>query len=720
MSASNGQQFYVGATGRRHERYNTEDTSGGQDLGTACPTSTGQASDDDSTDAENELPIKPPPLPQRRKMVQSSSVGPVVGQFLVFQFPALASTTALLILYLNHVSWNPTADQLGGLLVAAKVHETWIIASLFNIVIYHIHHGLLGHRGIPYGFLTAPFQLTSPLYLLTSEFWSCLRSADMHSALLALLLIVSFVLAALAGASSGIVIIPKLGWRAVRESMEEIWSSTGRAVPGIAGYVISPSASVFPLNIDLSTVPEICINGSSGVSSSSRCPYSGVTDSSAALYANFGDIGNWPDTVNLTISNNDLRTIHLFSDFRYGQLTVATTPLSSVENILFFAGLDSRIWREEPVKLVADLRDAHGGVVPMKQPRVITQCSDTAEGVQGLTSNSPYYEFRLLRYFYPQFNFTMPKAIFQEALDSEMYMGFIDVGDYLPDSIDISVAIWTRESRFREDLSICLVDARWVETDAWLLPMDAGSKIQHSVTINTNETTTYGNVSSTGDKLIHIDPAWGNLLNQSLDSSTLVPTASNVTSVFGLLTQYLHRDSGFSSGTTYNNLASGLTVVLASALASVPSGPAQRVEWHSKGPWKPDTNHWRDGQVPFQQIQDSGDYALLTASYYENVYSYNFGDITTVLSWVVLFAHSLLVLVHLVVLYVWGGRASKRWARLGEVLCLALNSRPTDLLTNASAGVRGSVIDSRVDGLISCIQSKKEKSVYPINLKYLV
>ncbi|KAI0414702.1 hypothetical protein F5X98DRAFT_238752 [Xylaria grammica] len=724
MPASNGQQSFIGATGiglgssryhnidpadggehwdgdgyDRHSfqqaygKRDADDASDGRGLSTLRLTGTQQTSDDDPIDPKDEIiPIKAPSLPERRKMIQSSSVAPAIGQFLVFQFPALASTTALLILYLKNVSWNPTADQLAALLVAAKVHETLIIASLFNIVIYHIRRGLLGRRGIPYGFLTAPFQLMSPLYLFTSEFWSCLRSANVHSALLALLLVVSFVLAALAGASSGIIIIPKLGWRVLPESLEEIWSSSGRTVPGLAGYAVSPSTSVFPLNVDLSIVPEICMNASLGTSGSSRCPYYGLTDSSAALYTNFGDIGNWPDSVNLTISNTDLRTMNYFSDFLYGQLTVATTPLMFVESTLFSGSIESRAWQNDPLKLVADLRDANSDVIPMKQPRVITQCSDTADGVQEQETDSPYYDFRILRFFYPQFNFTVPKAVFQDALDSNTHLGFIDVSEYLPDSIDTSVAIWTREALYGEYLSICLVDARWVETDAWILPLDAGSKIQHSLTINTNQTTTYGNVSSTGDDLIRIDPAWGNLLNHSLDSYAPVPIASNVTSVFALLAQYLNSDSYPSYGTTYNNLASGLTVVLAEALATVPGSRAWRVEWHSEGPWKPDPNYNQGQKVPFQQIQDLGDYALLTAGRYENVYSYSFSDVTTVLSWVVLFGHYLLVLVHLVVLCVHGGRTSKRWGRLGELMCLALNSRPTDLLRNTSAGVRGSGI----------------------------
>ncbi|KAI1742918.1 hypothetical protein F4680DRAFT_410462 [Xylaria scruposa] len=654
-----------------------EDTStfqeGREDLNTVRQ----QTRDDDPTDLKDSA--KAPSLPQRRKTIQSSAVESALAQFLVFQFPALSFTTGLLILYLKCTSWNPTPDQLGALVVAAKIHETLIITSLFDMVMYHIRRGLLGRRGIPYGFLTAPFQLTSPLYLFTSEFWSCFRSTNMHSVLLALLLVVSIVLASLAGASSAFIIVPKLGWRAL--PTEEICKNCSEILRVIPGHAIPPSMPVFPSNINLSMVSEICLDASADTLGH-NCPYDGLTDSSTALYANFESIGNWPglyNTVNLTISNTDLRTITYYSRDENSQMVAATTPLICVENIL---SVDSYKWsalRKEPVKIVADLHDANGNAMVMKQPRVITQCSD-GSGVQGQYTGSQYYHFRVLQLFYPEFNFTVPKFVFQDALESKTNLGFIDVKDYLPYSINTSVAIWTRETLDNNDIGICLIDARWVETDAWIFPLNAGSKIQHSVTINTNHTT-YGNVSSFGDDLIHIDPAWGNLLNQTLDSGSLVPVSLNATSVFGLITQ-LRRDY---SGTTSNALASKLTIVLTEALAMVPSRQAWFVQRHSKDrSWGPLETYNSSEQIE--------DYALLKPSRYENVYSYNFSEITTGLSWIVLFYHYLLVLVHLIVLCAHGGRTSKRWGRLGEIMCLALNSRSTSLLTNTSAGVKGSKI----------------------------
>jgi hypothetical protein len=658
-------------------------------------------------------PDKAPPLPQRPKVIQSSSLGPAIRQIFLFQLPALAFTTALLVLYVKQISWNPTANQLGALLVAAKIHETLIIASLFHILYYHIRRGLLGRRGIPYGFLTAPFQLLSPFYLFTSEFWSGLRHANLHSALLALLVVVAFILSALTGASSGIIILPKLGWRALPESMEDLWSSTGRSIPGIAGYVMSTSTAVFISKIDLSAVPNNCMNITSGASSSKGCPFRDLTDSSAAIYTNFGEIGSWPETVNLSISSKDRRTISYYSSLEYGQLAVATTPLSSVENVFYSAAVDWFYSRHDTIKLAARLHNANGDAVTMKQPRVITQCSDTSTDIQGKETSSPYYDFRILRFFYQQFTFTVPMAVFQDALDSGTHLGFIDVNEYLPNSIKTSVAIWTRDSLDDEYISICLVDARWLESDPWLFPLDAGAKIQHTLIIDKNETTTYTNLKA--DNLIHIDPSWCNLLNQTLHSSASGSLSSNATSVFELLTQYLNNDdrSSFST-TTYNRLAAGLTIILAEALSLVPYNRGWRVEWSSGGPWKPDPNYNVD--PPFSQIGELEDYTLLSAEHYQNVYAYDFGEITTILSWIVLFLHYLLVLVHLIVVRVHRGRTSSTWGRLGELVCLALNSRPSSLLTNTGAGVLGSQIwelnasvrDTGVEGRVELVLSNSK------------
>ncbi|KAI0864093.1 hypothetical protein F4860DRAFT_467034 [Xylaria cubensis] len=608
-------------------------------------------------------------------MIRSIAIGHILTHFLVFQFPSLAFTTFLLGLYLTPQSWNPTANQLGALLIAAKVHEALIITSLFDIAMYHIRRGLLGHRGIPYGFLPAPFQLTSPLYLFTPEFWSCLRSTNLHSGLLALLLVLSVVLAALAGASSGIIIIPKLGWRALPPDLE-------------AGVMIAPSKRVYPLKIDLSSVTEACLENSlSKDMPSDDCPFQGLvengrlTDYDVNLYANLGDGSprHSPDTINLTISNFDLRSMNYWNSGQ-GQLITATTPLKSVESVL--SNIDKWILSSaNPIKLVADIRDANGDAITLKQPRVITQCLATGYSHK---TDPAYYEFYVERLFYPQFTFTVPTDVFQDALVSDVNLGFIDVNEYLPNSINASIAIWTWIPRtgYGDRLTICLVDARWVETNAWILPLNTGSKVQHSLAIDTNQT--YENVSSTSDDLIRIDPAWGNFLDQPiLHPPALFPLILNRTSVFGLLKRYLRPDALVLDNPAFT----GLTIILTGALATVPGSWNRPAISEFKGPWKVSV-----ADAGYSPPNLTEDHAVVSTTVYENAYSYGFSEVTTILSWVVLFSHYLFVLVHLIVLCVHGRRVSMRWGRLGDVISLALNSRPADLLTNPSAGVKGSKI----------------------------
>ncbi|KAI1119841.1 hypothetical protein F5Y10DRAFT_283739 [Nemania abortiva] len=609
---------------------------------------------------------------QRLKVVQSDSLRPAIKQVLLFQLPPLAFTSALLGLYLKRIYWNPTSDQLSALLVASKVHETLIVASSFHILYYHIRRGLLGRSGIPFGFLTAPFQLTSPFYLLTSEFWSGVRYMSSKSALLASLVIVTFLLSALAGASSGIIILPRLGWHTLplQESSD---FTNGKLV----GYAILDSEAIFPSIIDLSIIPNVCLNPGDHPEHPAHCPFSDLTDASAAIYTNFVERGYWPLSyeANLTISGTDIRLINFWRNFSTPSLgfSVATTPLSYVRDIFGSTITSFTGSQHGMIKLTAELH-ANGDVVAMKQPRVTTQCSSDV-GIRGSRDNTPYYEFVIDQSFYAPFNFTVPVSIFQYDLERDKEFGFIDVNQYLPKSVRASVAIWVRNN---SGVKLCLVDARWMESDAWIIPSDTRSKILHSLTLNTSHNRKYANLDV--ESFIHINPSWCDLLNQRLYDSRPLSLSSNASSVFELLVAY----------STFSGIEAGLTIILADALSAVPNSRTWHIERYKLGAWKPNgANNDVDGALAFSRISNSEDYMILSVGYYHNLYTYSFSGTTTILSWIVLLLHFLLVSIHILVLIMHGGRMSDSWGRLGELVCLAFNSQPTNLLENTGAGVTG-------------------------------
>ncbi|KAK0631533.1 hypothetical protein B0T14DRAFT_559322 [Immersiella caudata] len=206
---------------------------------------------------------------EKPKVVCVKSLKRSLVQFLIFHFPPIVVTLGLLSVYVLRISWGVGNDGLGALLFAAKVHETLIIGSLFHILFYHIRRGLLGPDGIPFGFLTAAFQLSSPFYLINSSFLAPLlryRPVTFSSSVLTTVLVVTFTVAALAGASSGIVMIPRLDWWEI--DLHKVNDSLTVGGIGLClrldhlQAIVSPVERLYPTTIDPQSYPFDC--GESG------------------------------------------------------------------------------------------------------------------------------------------------------------------------------------------------------------------------------------------------------------------------------------------------------------------------------------------------------------------------------------------------------------------------------------------------------------------------
>ena len=80
---------------------------------------------------------------EKPKKVSSTRLRRAIIDFVLFQVPSVAVTVFLLVLYIRRFTWYPNPTQLSGLLFAARVHESLIVASLFQILYYHIRRSLL-------------------------------------------------------------------------------------------------------------------------------------------------------------------------------------------------------------------------------------------------------------------------------------------------------------------------------------------------------------------------------------------------------------------------------------------------------------------------------------------------------------------------------------------------------------------------------------------------
>jgi len=603
-----------------------------------------------------------------RKRVFYTSVGMSLIQFGLFHFPAIGATATLLVLHILQFYWNPRTNELSALLFAAKVHESLILASLFHIVYYHIRRGLLSTHGIPFGYLVSAFQLNSPFYLVSSSFLAPFfryRPTTIRSLGLVALLLVTFVLAALVGASSGIVMLPKLGWW--RMPLEETRFSNFARGKDFSAVVISPLDRLYPLAIDAESVPPNC--GDTRIPNQ-LCPYYNFAHPQSAAWGWFADMGSISGVVNLTTSYRQDKSVSLQNEFVL-DLSAATCPIDEVVNLLSFKG---RRWTQEPVRLTVAVHDHTNAPVALKQPRVVIQCSDKPGGPDGLITTDEPYTFHMLRKFYPDFRFTVSEATLAPAFAAHRAgdtFGFLDLSAHLP--FAVSAAYWAKPGVMGGNISLCLVDARWVESDMWSVPSASGSQALHTVKLM-NETLEY---AKTTQPIIRLGPAWLAALNGTLEESKL-GTARTTGGTFDLLLDFLNDNYSLYS------LAKALTVYMTDAVSMVPGLHAVRwVGPAPDGPWELDQGE----RSSAQRVSDLAPYALVELRYDHTAYQYNFQGTATKLAWGVLLLHVLLALVHLVVVLAQRGWASSAWAQLGDLVALAVNTSPTALLRNTGVGV---------------------------------
>lgn len=116
------------------------------------------------------------------------------------------------------LNWNTyyvgsTAPRLVYYQIAAKAHEMMIQASLAAIIFSYVRHEMVLGNGIPFGALFSGLQVSQISYLWSMEFWGSVGSNHLSGwKKLAPMVFISvcFILAAAAGPSSAILLIPRL------------------------------------------------------------------------------------------------------------------------------------------------------------------------------------------------------------------------------------------------------------------------------------------------------------------------------------------------------------------------------------------------------------------------------------------------------------------------------------------------------------------------------
>lgn len=138
----------------------------------------------------------------------------------------ISVAVSITLIYLNlteytigaHIGANTaaTADILGALQLAIKLHELVIVASLFVIARQWVQGSLMNlNSGIVLGLLGSESSLGQPSFVISKEYLaavSCGFSGNLRMCILAIFLFMACILSSLAGPASGVLMIPRVGW----------------------------------------------------------------------------------------------------------------------------------------------------------------------------------------------------------------------------------------------------------------------------------------------------------------------------------------------------------------------------------------------------------------------------------------------------------------------------------------------------------------------------
>jgi len=656
-------------------------------------------------------PVKPDG--EQPKVLYVTSLSRSLIQYIIFHIPPVAVTLGLLAVYVLRISWGVGNEGLAALLIAAKVHEALIIASLFHILFYHIRRGLLGSNGIPFGFLTAAFQLSSPFYLFNSSFIAPLlryRPVTLSSLVLASLMVLTFTLAALSGASSGIVMIPRLDWweidlHKVNGSLS-VGGADGESLRSHRQLIIAPVERLYPTKIDAQSYPQECNDGGT------------VCSAYLTTNAGYGDEGgtswSWLTTKglgvmvpeNITMQN---RIMAWWQSYQVpGDHYVATIPnLNTAGELTYSSGSPITGWGRAhpfPSRISSKISDQAGRPLPIKQPRLAVQCTNPKYPVlqpsQGEKAEDSPLRFQMERGLYPQFEFSLNRSLFAAANQTRRWVGFLDLADVAPVPTSGSFWTWDPKTGNLSTITICFIDARWMNSDTWVLPQTGSAALfGYSIDKEAIQSTANQSVQSldatrnTGD-FITLEPAW----LESIDTYKMTLMAGlkpgRILTFYNYMLELIAGEVGtpaYDNSTFHKDpLEWAMTVTLTNLVSAVP------YSWNSRslssdsffGPWN--TTKEVAGnitEVDFETLRLPS-YARHELFFEHNIYEYNFNGTTTKLAWAVLLTHVLLVLIHLVVTSVQGSWQSNAWSQLGDLLALAVNTRPTSLLRNTGVRVK--------------------------------
>lgn len=631
------------------------------------------------------------------KVIWTKSRKKSLQWFLIIHFVPVATTVGLFALYLKGFRWNATDVQLKALLFAAKLHESLIVISLGDIIFHRIRYHLLTERGVSFGLLMSSFRVANPFYLLQPPFLaSATFTLKSGPELLTILLVVLVsVLALLAAPSSAALMLPKYDWWQVPN---EDYGTTNfnEQNPEVATYIGTRFENLFPLTISGALAPDPAKDDRFGIFS--------LTDRLQQIISGLDRVlvrGSLQADANITVvdgSTVDSFTLayqeHTSSDcdFERSQdgskmhdspldsscrsvAVQATSPLAIVTRKLFDR---YRIWMSassEMFMVTALALDSEERRLTWRQPSVSMECSPVSH--DGPDKLSVSY-----RSSFSPFSISADGQLLKEIQNVEAggkdLATYIDITRLIPAEVTASTALLMYRSYDLGTINvtyICPIDARWIESSIWFTA-PYSTIMRSGVSLAYLKATTGSNTTTTATSpVINITTGYANSLETRLDILT------NSMSYYGQTTQYSPFE--FIESYCWNRVGTALgpkCTMLAHALYLTDSLRRTQSIFGYNAVMEP---RGSENLTLLTQLN----WTKLDYQRYHQLHAYEFEGSIVKFSMSVLLVHMMLVYAHLLLLVFGDGWCSRAWTELGELMALAILTRPSPLLQNAGGGV---------------------------------
>ncbi|KAM0426284.1 hypothetical protein ACHAPT_008324 [Fusarium lateritium] len=631
--------------------------------------------------------------------------------WVLFHFPSISITLALCGVHAGHLNWkppHPTSEELSALQFAAKAHESLILISLGDILLHRIRYALLSDQGhgISLGFLSSAFYLAAPVqYILSREFWGSVLSGGpaqkrwSHAATVGLILLL--VLIGLgANPFSAILMIPRLGWWEVGISAEDgdllnIAFITKADAKGLfkMEYSSYPNFTQNPAlynsgQADCINLAALALNGSCDkpaleVMLANLLPF--ISSQTSVLYEEV-----IPETQNISISGYGEMTLNRpITFFAEAEVAIATAPMGFLASNLI-ARIPTRSHQRDNYLVRSQPKDSYLGT-KWKQPLVTVGCA--------ANNWSPLLDKDSMPFFFEDsfFGSFTVEAEFRKNLGLVNDTAPGNKSEYSkPDPValdlqgDVPVPISAAFLLVNEvgltvnpewsglfDSQLCLVQARWVDTDIWITD-ESHPAVLSDIGMPMEDAILYLNETLTTENIIKMHSNWLEGIQGATEAQNGYRQAMDVC---------LNR-TGLGASCMSAFLAISLTDALTYSAPNVLTF------------YEPD----EDEDEYFYGTEDTpgpppaaGD-LIMEYKYYSQVYAYSFEDSTSIpLALAVLLFHFVITLVHIgIILLSSSPWYSSGWGSFGQLMALALRSKESGEFHSGSEGVQGPRIWKKV------------------------